>query len=161
MDQSLPSQVVVLVRHGEAKTKDVDPKKSLSEAGREHVVQVSGQVAGIGPSLEEIRHSGKVRAQQTAEVLAEVVGVAPERVREVDGLRPNDDVGAVARQVDEEGRSLALVGHLPFMGKLASLLLTGDPGRLDLRIGDAGCLILRRSEDGWRLEGFFNHDLVD
>jgi phosphohistidine phosphatase len=160
MDQVAPSQVVVLVRHGEAKTKDADPKKSLSDAGRENVVKVSGLVAGIGPSLEEIRHSGKERARQTAEVFAEVAGIAQERIREVAGLKPNDDVGAVAKQLDEQGRSVALVGHLPFLGRLMSLLLSGDSQALDIRFGDAGCSILRRTETGWRLEGLINHELV-
>jgi phosphohistidine phosphatase len=159
MDQVVPSQVVVLVRHGEAKPSDEDPKKPLSDAGREHVVRVATLVAGVGPLLEEIRHSGKARARQTAEVFGEVVGVSREGIREVSGLNPNDNVRTVAEGLEAEGRSVALVGHLPFMGRLASLMLSGDAQALELLFGDAGCMVLGRTEGGWRLVGFLNHGL--
>jgi phosphohistidine phosphatase len=160
MAHSLPSQVVVLVRHGDARPKDEDPTKSLSNAGREHVKLVSSLVAAVGPMLDEVRHSGKARARQTAEVFADVVGVAREYVREESGLSPNDDVKVVADQLEAEGRSVAIVGHLPFMNRLASLLLCGDPQQLDLHFDDAGCMVLGRTEGGWRLVGFLNHDLA-
>ena len=45
------------------------------------------------------------------------------------GLAPNDPVVAVAqwlRAETERRESLALVGHMPFLGRLASLLVVGD-----------------------------------
>jgi phosphohistidine phosphatase len=160
MDGSPPSQFVVLVRHGDAMSEEQDPRRPLSAAGREHVDQVAGLVAGLSLEIEEVRHSGKERARETAEIFAARVGVAPERVREVTGLKPKDDVGVVAEELESEGRSMALVGHLPFMSLLASRLLSGDPKCLRFRFGDAGCLLVTRVEGGWRLEEFINHDLV-
>jgi phosphohistidine phosphatase len=156
----LPTQVVVLVRHGDAMSEEQDPKRPLSAAGREHVEKVADLVAGLSLYLEEVRHSGKDRARETAEIFATRVGVAPDRVREVSGLKPKDDVEVVAEELEKEGRSVALVGHLPFMGLLASRLLSGDARHLDFRFGDAGCLVVSRAEGGWRLEGFVNHDLL-
>jgi phosphohistidine phosphatase len=157
MDNNADSQVVVLVRHGEALSEEEDPRRSLSAAGRDHVDTVSGLVAVFGLQLEEVRHSGKERARETAEIFAARIGVGPDRVRETGGLKPKDDVEAVAEEVEREGRPVALVGHLPFMGLLASRLLSGDPGLLKFRFGDAGCMILERVEEGWRLDGFINH----
>ena len=159
MDGSTPSQVVVLVRHGGAMSKEEDPRQPLSAAGREHVEKVAGLVAGIGLDLEEIRHSGKERARETAEIFAERVGVTPDRVREASGLNPKDDVEVIADQLETEDRSVALVGHLPFMGLLASRLLSGDAERLRFRFQDAGCLVVARVEGGWRLDGLVNHGL--
>lgn len=160
MDESLPSQVVVLVRHGDALSEEEDPKRPLSTAGREQVDKMAALVAGLGLELEEVRHSGKERARETAEIFAARIGVGPDRVREVSGLKPKDDVEAIAESLESEGRSVALVGHLPFMGLLASRLMSGDAGRMQLRFGDAGCMVVSRREGGWRLEEFINHDLV-
>jgi len=160
MGGETPAQVVMLVRHGAAMSKEEDPRRSLSAVGREHVERVAGCLAGIGSDLEEVRHSGKQRARETAEIFAARVGVTPERVREANGLNPNDDVDVVAKELEREGRSVALVGHLPFMGRLASRLLSGSAERLRMRFADAGCLVVTRIEGGWRLDGFFNHDLL-
>jgi phosphohistidine phosphatase len=155
----LPSQVVVLVRHGDALSKEEDTRRPLSTAGREHVEMVADLVAGLSLELDEVRHSGKERARETAEIFAARVGIAPERIREASGLKPKDDVEVVADGLENEGRSVALVGHLPFMGLLASRLLSGDEARLLFRFGDAGCLLVARVQGGWRLEAFINHEL--
>ena len=44
------------------------------------------------------------------------------------GLAPNDPVVPVAQRLraETEHQSLALVGHMPFLGRLASLLVVGD-----------------------------------
>ena len=44
------------------------------------------------------------------------------------GLAPNDPVVQVAQWLrpETERQSLALVGHMPFLGRLASLLVAGD-----------------------------------
>jgi phosphohistidine phosphatase len=160
MDGSTTSQVVALVRHGDAMSEEEDPRRPLSAAGREHVEKVSGLLAGLGLALEEVRHSGKERARETAEIFAARVGVAPDLVGETSGLKPKDDVEVIAEQLETEGRSVALVGHLPFMGLLASRLLSGDAERVRFRFQDAGCLLITRVEGGWRLDGFVNHDLL-
>ena len=88
--------VIVLMRHGDAMSEEEDPSRPLSTAGREHVEAVGDRLAAIVAGLDEIRHSGKARARETAEILAARAGVAPDRVRKVAGLRPNDDVDPVA-----------------------------------------------------------------
>jgi len=72
-------------------------------------------------------HSGKLRAAQTAQLLVREIGVEP-RVEARPGLAPNDPVVPVALwlRTGTEHQSLALVGHMPFLGRLASLLVVGD-----------------------------------
>jgi phosphohistidine phosphatase len=158
MSPSGPSQIVVLVRHGDAMDAQENPSRPLSPSGREHVAEVASRVADLRLRLEEVRHSGKERARETAEIFAARIGVGADRVRAMGGLDPKDDVETIAEQLECEGRSVALVGHLPFMGRLASRLLAGDSELLDPRFGDAGCLVAKRTDDGWRLEHFINHE---
>lgn len=159
MDEEGSSQVIALVRHGEAMSADQDPERGLTAAGREHAGAVAEWVAGLGLALDEVRHSGKKRARETAEIFAARLGVEGGRVRQADGLGPKDDVEAVADSLEAEGSSVALVGHLPFMRLLASRLLCRDAELLDLRFGDAGCLVVVRDGAGWRLEALLNHRL--
>ena len=65
-----------LVRHGEALAKDVDPDQSLSEVGRANVERLAGFVGLRGVRAARILHSGKARARQTAEILAEAMADA-------------------------------------------------------------------------------------
>ena len=75
-----------------------------------------------------VAHSGKLRAQQTAELLA--TALAAGRVPEViAGLSPNDPVEPMVRRIADWTSDVMLVGHLPFMGKLVARLVAGDEGK--------------------------------
>ena len=55
-----------LVQHGEAVGESVDPNRPLSAHGRATVEQVAACAARLGLKVDQIRHSGKLRAEQTA-----------------------------------------------------------------------------------------------
>jgi phosphohistidine phosphatase len=78
--------------------------------------------AALGVEVTEIRHSGKTRARQTAEIIGQALS-PPQGVKAVSGLSPLDDVGPVAEELDEVSEPLMLVGHLPFLERLAGQLL--------------------------------------
>ena len=83
-------RIVILVRHGEALSKQEDPARPLSDRGRNRAETTARWLASIGLPVGEIRHSGKARARETAEIVAAALD-AGERVREAEGLAPNDD----------------------------------------------------------------------
>ena len=115
------------MQHGEALPADVDPDRPLAEVGRRNVLLVAAHAAARGVRVERIVHSGKLRAEQTAEILADALGCSV--VEEVDGLNPNGDVRRAAHTLVDrmaEG-SLAVVGHLPFLDRFASLLVAQEP----------------------------------
>ena len=59
-----------LVQHGDALPEQVDPERPLSAEGRRDVEAVARLLASAGTRAVRVAHSGKLRAQQTAEVLA-------------------------------------------------------------------------------------------
>ncbi|MDX1594144.1 MAG: phosphohistidine phosphatase SixA [Gammaproteobacteria bacterium] len=139
-----------LVQHGRCVDKAEDPERPLSDAGRREVETVADIAAHFGLQVDRIDHSGKLRAQQTAECLGRVLAPA-DGIAAREGLAPNDDVGAFASEGLDRGR-LMVVGHLPFLERLAGLLLTGDPGRRIYRMQNAGILALERDEqDTWSI----------
>ena len=58
-----------LVQHGDAVPERLDPERPLSAAGRREVEAVARLLAGAGARVAHVVHSGKLRAQQTAELL--------------------------------------------------------------------------------------------
>ena len=154
-----------LVQHGEAKPEQEDPARPLSERGREEVQRVARYAARLGLKVAEIRHSGKLRAEQTAQILAEAL--APSRgVRKAEGLAPLDDPAPrqeeLERLVEEGAEGLMLVGHLPHLSRLAGLLLVGDPERelIRFRMGGIVCFSREREEEGWAVKWILVPELV-
>src|SRR5437879_828185 len=87
-----------LMQHGEARPEQEDPSRSLTERGRSEVERVARAAARLGLRIPLIRHSGKLRAQQTAEILAQSLEPRPD-VAPLAGLAPQDDPARVARVV--------------------------------------------------------------
>ena len=114
------------MQHGEAAAADVDPERPLTDAGRGSVGVVAAHAAACGVHVDRIVHSGKLRAEQTAAILAGALGC--DVVDQVDGLSPNAAVQEAADALVDAARagSLAIVGHLPFLDRFAALLVAGD-----------------------------------
>ena len=136
-----------LVQHALALNRDQDPRRPLSEQGVAGVTRIAEVAAGYGVPVRRICHSGKRRARQTAEILAR--HLEPSRgVVEIAGLDPMDDVEAFSKSLAGES-NLMLVGHLPFMGRLCSYLITGDAQTPVFRFQNGGIVCLSRlPEDG-------------
>jgi phosphohistidine phosphatase len=116
-----------ILRHGHALPADpggADADRSLSPEGREQVKNVAEQArdAGVKPSL--MIASRYLRAGQTAEIAAEILGYT-EAIERSALLGPGDspfDLWDDLRRRSGESEIL-IVGHLPLLGDLASLLL--------------------------------------
>ena len=132
---------LLLVQHGEACAKEVDPDRPLTERGRGDVRRLGDLLAGSGVRVERVIHSGKLRARQTAEQLAQVI--APGVTLEESGLiNPKDNPKAFDWQSGSWDRDTLVVGHLPFMARLVAHLVTGDEDRTisAFRPGSIVCL---------------------
>ena len=59
-----------LVQHGEARAKDADPDRPLSEKGREDIKKTAEFLKKTGQKPDLIWHSSKTRAIQSAEIIS-------------------------------------------------------------------------------------------
>lgn len=148
-----------LVQHGEAKPENEDPQRSLTNRGTETVEQMADWAARIGIKVDEIRHSGKRRAEQTATIFAQRLNPLS-GVRRVSDLNPNDDVTPVAASLQGEHESIMLVGHLPHLGKLVGFLVTGNPEIESIRFRNAGIVCLSQKEAKWAIDWVMRPDLL-
>ena len=142
--------ILYLVRHGEAGGASTDAARPLTEHGRREIVKVAREAARRGVRVDAIRHSRRLRAEQSAALIAESLDAAAATA--ISGLDPGDDVVPIAVEIQEDGvESLMLVGHLPFMGCLAGFLLTGDEDRAPVSFTTATMARLDRDSRGWKL----------
>ena len=59
-----------LVQHGQAKSKDQDPDRHLTENGQKEVESIAAFLQPLNIKIQALWHSGKARAAQTADILA-------------------------------------------------------------------------------------------
>jgi phosphohistidine phosphatase len=149
-----------LVQHAEALSKEENPSRNLSNKGIEDIKNVASMARDLKIEVRQIIHSGKMRALQTAQVLADHITVDME-ILESDGLLPNDDPVIWNERISKLDNDIMLVGHLPHLAKLASLLILGNP---DLNAVDfeMGCIIcMYRSDDGkWAVERMIKKGMI-
>jgi phosphohistidine phosphatase len=140
---------VYLVQHGKPRSKEEDPDRSLSEEGLRDVEKTAHYVSSI--KVGRICHSGKLRAAQTADVFGRRLGA---KVSEKDGLAPLDDPDVWADRMARSEEDTMLVGHLPHLQELASLLLSGDrkAGIVEFRMGGIVCLKKDNEAGKWSLQ---------
>lgn len=150
--------LLYLVRHGKAEAGDDDAARRLTGEGRESVRRVARRLAKAGVRVDTIEHSGLARARETAGLLARRLGGAVENASD---LGPMDDVALTAeRLVESGGPDLMLVGHLPFMERMAAYLLAGDPDAQMLHFRAAAVCCLSSSGARWTLEWFLSPELA-
>lgn len=151
-DAFSPSVIMVayLVRHGEAKSEAENPRRPLSQRGREGVERVARAVAKKGLVVNQIFHSDKVRARETAEILAHHL-TPKSGICEIKGLAPEDDPLIAKAELETAQSSLMLVGHLPHLGRLASLLVTGKPDVKEVDFAAAAIVCLSKQNGGWKI----------
>ncbi|MFZ2148552.1 MAG: phosphohistidine phosphatase SixA [Sedimentisphaerales bacterium] len=149
-----------LVQHAKSASKEADSQRSLSEEGRREIQKVAAFIKALDLSVDYLWHSGKKRAQQTAEILAEVIEVRKEMAAQV-GLAPNDYVEAIKDEIVSANRDIMIVGHLPFLSNLASLLLTNSKSSNTVAFKN-GCIVcLGYSDDNqWQLHWMIIPELL-
>ncbi len=156
-----------LVQHGEAVSKEVNPQRPLSERGRGDVERIAAFLGKAGIRVATIWHSGKERAQETAELLATSVGTfagsrpVPQGVERVSGIDPLDPPEEFARLVSDSAGDLMVVGHLPFMAKLVSRLIVGDEAASTVAFQPGTVVCLEHAdEDDWAIAWMLRPGLV-
>ena len=137
---------IYLVQHGKPVSKEEDPDKPLSIPGKEGVKRMTAFLFEAGIQVEEIFHSGKTRARQTADILASKL-IPGKKALERKGLAPLDDVKATAEEIVQIQKDIMIVGHLPHLSKLSSFLITGTDSNEIVRFQQGGVVCLNQNDD--------------
>lgn len=136
-----------LVQHGAAKSEAEDPQRGLTDQGRRTVERVADFLRPLALSIARIEHSEKLRARQTAELLAARLRPA-EGTKQIPGIAPNDDVEPMRARLQQESKNLMLVGHLPYLSRLVARLLGIEAERVVVQFQMGGVVCLDRNPSG-------------
>ncbi|MBD3209801.1 phosphohistidine phosphatase SixA [Candidatus Micrarchaeota archaeon] len=145
-----------LVQHGESKDEEEDPERPLTTNGKEMVNHVAARSEKI-VDIHRIHHSPKLRAKQTADIFASYNTHASSS--EEEGLKPLDDPEIAKKMVESSEGNLMLVGHLPHLNRLASLLVAGDADA-DIISFTNGAAVCLEKDEKWRVSFIFTPELA-
>ena len=140
-----------LVQHGISAGKAVDLEKELTQQGKIETERIAGLAKGYDIKVSKIIHSGKKRAEQTASIYHNALSLT-NPLEVVSGINPLDDVRPFATTI-KPGPGLMVVGHMPFMQRLVSYLITGSEDIQVYQFQNSGIVCLSASED---VAGEFN-----
>src|SRR5262245_55615725 len=132
---------VYLVQHGKARPAEEDPNRGLTDEGREEALHAALFLKERRISVALIQHSGKRRAEETAHIFAETIrcGGGP---CHTDGMAPEDDPRELVNFLGIYDDDILIVGHLPHLERVTSILLTGHPDRRPVRLSNAGIVCI-------------------
>lgn len=142
---------VVLVRHGEAKSKKLgqtDFDRELTKKGARALAEAFPETFGlVEPTLaSELWVSPAVRARQTADIANETLGI--EIIREQRFLYEQDQQSFLNALSDTNADLVVVVGHIPFMEDTCALLTgtflgfsTGGAACVEMGLGSRGRLL--------------------
>ena len=150
-----------LVQHAEATRKDEDSSRPLSEKGWKDIRNVARFVEKTSSiHVAQIVHSGKLRAKQTADILAEQLH--PDKgVIAAEGLEPMADPKIWKRNLDKIAEDIMTVGHLPHLSRLVGYLITGDENKDVIAFRMGGIVSLKRNEaDRWMVQWVITPEII-
>jgi len=149
-----------VARHARAADEGRGGERPLTDEGRDDARRIGRALAAAGVELKSVWHSGKLRARETADLLAGAVGAGADLDERAD-LQPLSDPSTVLDAVRDGDGPVLVVGHLPHVERLSSLLLTGD---VDAEVVDIppGAVLRFVSGEGrdWRLTWFVTPGLL-
>lgn len=141
--------LIYLIRHAHALEGKDDAARPLSAKGRGQIRLMARFFRRTGAlDTREFWHSPLVRSVDTAQLLAKGLKVRGTFTL-VAGLLHDDDPAVMASKLGQQRQTVAVVGHEPHLGALATLLIAGraKPARFGLK--KCAVLALERQGRGW------------
>lgn len=146
-----------LIQHGIALPEEKDPGKSLSPEGKDQTQQAAEFLKEKNIDVDAVWHSPKQRAAQTAQII--VNSILCSEIQERNDLNPLDSVENFPKEIKSSNKNLMIIGHLPFLQKLASLLLSGSETNQFISFKNSGIISLECT-DSWRISWMVTPELL-
>lgn len=140
-----------IVRHGIAIDRE-DPKcpaeadRYLTEEGVEKTKQVAKGVAALGVTGDLLITSPYVRAVQTAEIFAETLDYAKQKIRRNEMLLPGSEPTLLFRELarEKQASSILVFGHAPQLDDVIATALGSKKHLTSLKKAGVALIELKR-----------------
>ncbi len=154
------SVYIYLVQHAQAKKEEEDPERGLTEKGISDIEKIARFLSSLKITINKIFHSPKKRALQTAEILNKYLQ-SKDGLEVSDQLNPLDDVKFWYEKILSVQENIMIVGHLPHLEKLASLILCGDKTKKIVSFKMASVVCIKKEDKIFSIEWFITPELVN
>jgi len=143
---------IYLVQHGQAVSEKNDPQRPLAAIGIKETSHIASVAEYYMVPVEQIIHSDKLRARQTAEIFANKLKPA-HGLQESPNMAPESDIMPIVERI-RNADNLMFVGHLPFLQKLLSFLITGSSEHQIMKFQYSGIICLEKDgkSDRWQIK---------
>ncbi len=143
---------IYLVQHGQAVSEENDPQRPLAAIGIKETSHIASIAEYYMVPVEQIIHSEKLRARQTAEIFANKLKPV-HGLQQLSSMNPDSDITPVVEKI-RMSDNLMLVGHLPFLQKLLSFLITGSCDHQIMKFQYSGIICLEKDgkSDRWHIK---------
>jgi phosphohistidine phosphatase len=149
--------ILYLIRHGIAIDR-TDPEappeaeRPLTARGvqKTRAAALGFTEAGVKPEI--LITSPYVRAAQTAEIFAEALGFAPEKIRVSEALKPAANPAEILKEIGHlKAKEVACFGHAPHLDLTISQLAGARGPFTELKKAGVCCFEQVQPRDRWRL----------
>jgi phosphohistidine phosphatase len=120
-----------------------DPLRALTPRGRSRQQESSEGLRLLGLAPERIITSPYLRARETAEIVAAVIGFPRDAIEESESLEPGEDpVGILGELRARPTTPTLLCGHAPHLDRLIARVIGAPVPCTELKRGGVACLEL-------------------
>jgi len=150
-----------LVQHAEAKREEEDPSRPLTDKGKEDISKVANFLKKLNIAVKVIKHSDKLRAEQTAQELSKGL-TSIDGLEKTSGIGPNDDIRFMEELLAKTQDNIAIVGHLPYLSKLLSSLICQNEGLkvVEFRMGSIVRLDRDEATRNWHIRWMITPEIL-
>jgi phosphohistidine phosphatase len=148
-----------LIRHGIAqplgqKNDFTDEKRALTPQGRDRLREAAKGLRKLGINFDLMLTSPLVRAIESAEIIADALGMDKKLITQTNNLVPGAAFDELFGEIKQQKgiETLALVGHQPDLGELISTIVWGE-GKLCVPLKKGGVCCINLTETVPALRG--------
>jgi phosphohistidine phosphatase len=131
-----------IIRHGIAQqlgqeNEFSDEKRALTKEGRDRLSEAAKGLRKLGVEFDLMLTSPLVRAVETAEIVAVATGLGKKEVRTTVNLAPGAPANVLFAEIKSHAgaESIAIVGHQPDLGIVASTIIQSEVAAVQLKKG--------------------------
>lgn len=141
---------LILMQHAKSKSKDEDPERGITETGKDETLKASEYLKLLNFPIDEIWYSTKKRSRETADIVTSV-NKYKNKLSEKDFLSPMDHVKPAVKILNSRKKNIMIVGHLPYLSRLTSALLTGSENFEPVYFVNSGIVTFVHENNSWKI----------
>lgn len=146
--------IIYLIQHGDAIQEEKDTLRNLSEKGISQIKRTAEFLRKLSLYPDIILHSDKKRSMESAEIISAAMGSIKHEMRTC--LNPGDDISIIKAELDSSDKSIMIVGHMPFLGRLCYSLLSSQ--FIDITNGSP--IIIKKYGKSYLLDTYIKNDYL-